>query len=235
MGALAEVEKNRIECIRGNDVMIWEPPVAGWRNRYVIGGDIGGGLSDGDKDCAFVKDRVLNRYVACIHGSFGPERMGRLLRLLGLYYDRCMIGHENNNHGIGVTMALREADYPNIYRNSEGDHVLDYGFQTNQKTRTIGLELLKRRFEDISNSLDIPYLHWYREALAFQCAVGSSKPEGMGEHDDTIMASMITESVCATLPKPELIEHRRVFAPNQIGSTVAMGLKKNTSKALTNW
>ena len=210
------------------DIMIWFPPVRRWKHRYIVGGDIGGGLPDSNRDCAFVIDRERQVVAAAVHGTYGPKKMARLLQDLGYHYGTCLLAWENNNHGIGVTMGLREDDYPHLYSwNDKQTEDLDFGFLTNERNRKTGLELLKARYEDQIQGLQIPYLGFYPEARAFRKPPGSEKPEGIGEFDDTVMAIMIANAVSATMPPPEKIKEKYIPEPGTVGYEVAKRAKLN--------
>ncbi len=221
------------------EIMVWIPPEIGWSSRYCLGADVGGGLADSDRDCVFVKDRLTNQYVACVHGTYGPKKLAKLMLDLATYYCRAKIGWENNNHGIGVTQWLLAWDYPHLYSHKDEprrDAELDWGFYTGVNSRSIGLELLKARYEDQVRCLEIPYLGFYPEARAFQTPPGKTKPKGIGEHDDCIMAAMITEAVCKSMPPCVKMVKKTEYHKGTIGyvKQKALGQLHNKSRALRN-
>ncbi len=237
VGRLIHERGKTPEFTHGNDVMVWFPPERGWTNRYCIGADIGGGLADSDRDCAFVKDRVRNIYVACIHGTYGAKKMAQLCLMLAAWYDMAKLGWENNYFGIGVTIEVRRSDYPNVYKHREGDNDLDFGFSTTGDSRELGLQHFKDRFDDMIDGIEIPYLQFYKEAAAFKASGVRHKPQGVGERDDTVMGAMITEAVSASMAPATQVARRPDYAPGTLGHRKYQDMvkEKRTHKALTNW
>lgn len=218
------------------DIQLWEPPVAGWHDRYLVFGDCGQGMPEGDNDFIGVLDRVKNKVVAVAHGTFGPQKAAAIFRALGLWYHNAKIAWENNNPGVGVTIKLREWDYPNLYKWRDGESNLDFGWLTNEQTRKNGLEILRNQYHNITSGIEIPFLEFYKEARAFQIPMGKTKPEGLGEHDDIIMGHMVGCAVSSMMPTPERVKRTKQLIPGTVGYQIHQSMmENNTPKGMRNW
>lgn len=220
---------------------VWDVPLSGWKDRYAVGGDVGGGHADGDRDVLWVKDRVTNKIVAVAHGTWGPQEFARKLLLVGAWYNHAKISFETNNHGTAVQVKVFEAnpEYPDIYRHdASAEGYKGLGWLTNEKTRRDGLDHLKLVYEDQSDPLQVPYLEFYTEAGAFAAAPGRTKPEGQGGvHDDLVLGLMVTEMCSLSMPSPSRLSREPQFSPGQIGGMkdAAIRSASNGSKALKNF
>jgi len=220
----------------GGEIQVFFPPITGWRDRYLVFADIGGGHVDSDRDYIGVRDRLNNMTVCVAHGTFGPKKTARLMLALGVWYDMAKLVWENNNHGIGVTIELRNADYPNLWCwNDKRDVDIDFGWRTSETTRKTMLELFKNSYEDQITPLQILFLPFYKEARAFQIPPGKRRPEGIDEFDDCVIAEAIGNAVSKTMPEPERIVRIQKYHPGQVGylKQKAFG-KKETPLGLRN-
>lgn len=196
------------------EVHFWAAPydqeVEVWEERYCIGADVGGGNIDSDPDVIWVKDRVLNKYVAVSHGKWGPTKTADIMMALGYYYHRAKICWETNNHGVAVSIRVWDSKYPNVYRwDDKADTYKGMGFPTTETSRKHALALLKQVYEDRDRPIQIPYSEFYKEAAAFGPPAG--KPDGKlegqnGTNDDLIMGAAITEACSASMGEPNHVE-----------------------------
>lgn len=205
------------------DFHFWAPPydpdVEAWEDRYCVGADVGGGNIDSDPDVIWVKDRVINKYVAVSHGKWGPTKTAQLLMAAGYFYNTAKICWETNNHGVAVSIKVWEAQYPNVYRwDDKAETYKGMGFPTTEASRRLALAALKNVYEDLNRPVQIPYVEFYREAAAFGPPAGKpdAKPEGQnGVPDDCVMAMAVTEACSASMGEPTRVE---TWAPSQPGS-----------------
>lgn len=230
-GRVVKVGENRYSLIPGaEEVHIWAAPYDSdkevWEDRYCIGADVGGGNADSDPDCIWVKDRLRNMYVAVSHGKWGPVKTAEILIALGYFYHTARICWETNNHGVGVSVKVWEAKYPNVYRHDDtAEDWKGLGFPTNQSTRQSALALLKQNYENEQKPLLIPYGEFYREAAAFGPPAGkpNAKPEGQNSvHDDTVMAMAVAEVCDLSMPAAREAEQVIAYAPGTMGSIMDM-------------
>jgi hypothetical protein len=147
---------------------------------------------------------------------------------LGYFYHTAKIVWENNNHGVGVSVKVWEAKYPNVYRHDENaEDWKGLGFPTNENSRRAALGLLKQVYEDRAHPVQIPYAEFYREAAAFGPPAGkpNGKAEGQnGVNDDLIMAMAVTEAASATMGAPYLVDSMPSYAPGSFGAIREMVL-----------
>lgn len=222
--------------IRG-DVQVFFPPERGWKNRYLVSADIGGGLVDGDSDYIAVRDRLKKLTVCVCHGHFGPKKTAALMLALGAWYDMALLAWENNNHGIGTTLELRRSSYPNLYAWHENPmNDLDFGWRTTEVTRRHGLEIFRSDFENQIDGWECPYSGFYKEARSFKSLPGrKDRPEGVGEHDDCVMGEMIASAVSGGMPAPVRTKKALVYGPGTVGHTIRVRSRTNRNKAYRNY
>jgi hypothetical protein len=83
----------------GGPLAVWQFPEAG--EVYCIGADVAEGLGHGDYSVAQVINASTEEVVAVWHGHIDPDLFGSdVLCDLGDWYNGCLIGVENNNHGL---------------------------------------------------------------------------------------------------------------------------------------
>lgn len=199
---------------------VWEAPVTGWKHRYAVGGDVGGGHEDGDRDFIGAKDRVTNKVVAVMHGTVGPQEWARRALLVAKWYDNARLSFETNNHGTAVQVKVFESEYPNVFRHDDtAETYKGLGWLTTEKSRKEGLDRLKLTYEDQADPMQIPFGEFYTEAAAFAVAPGKKRPEGQGGvHDDVILGTMVMEMCSLSMPPPERVREHIVYQPGQVGA-----------------
>lgn len=237
IGLVADGNSVRVDP-RESWLTVWDAPVQGWRHRYAVGGDVGGGHVDGDRDFIPVKDRVTNKIVAVMHEPCGPQEHARRLLLIAKWFG-AKVSFETNNHGTAVQVKVFESEYPDVYKHDpNADGYKGLGWLTTEKSRRDGLDHLKLVYEDQADPMQIPYLEFYTEAAAFAVAPGKKRPEGQGgTHDDVIMGTMVCEMCSLSMPPPERVREHIEHAPNQVGGIKSQALRaaQQGSKALRNY
>ena len=123
------------------ELRVWEASKPG--ARYVIGADVAEGLEQGDFSCADVLKLPGGEQVAQWHGKCSPDVFGLILVELGKLYNNAEIGPERNNHGLTTLTAIRDADYPFIYRQKtvEGGEG-KYGWSTSVTSKRVMIDHL---------------------------------------------------------------------------------------------
>lgn len=96
------------------EMSIWELPRTD--GVYVIGADVAEGLGHGDFSTLHVIEAHSRRVAAHWHGHIDADRFGHLLAEVGWWYNGCLIGCENNNHGLTTLKSLQRYGYLNLYR-----------------------------------------------------------------------------------------------------------------------
>ncbi len=93
---------------------------------YRVGADPAEGLPDGDDSSAAVQELQSGRFVANLDGKFEPkEEFPELLAWLSLWYNKCPILVERNNHGhavIGGLLTLSRNNAPQSMDDDGGPH-----------------------------------------------------------------------------------------------------------------
>jgi hypothetical protein len=199
-------------------ISIWsEPKPLGC---YCIGADVAEGLEKGDYSTCDVLDRDTFEQAAQWHGHIDPDMFGEELVKLAIYYNRCWIGPEINNHGLTTAKAIVRLRYPRLYMRKtlderEPDLTDKLGWRTDTQTRPIMLDDYKKAMRD---GLIIHSERTISECLTF-VRNSKGKPEAQGDcYDDTVLAGAITiqmHKLCPmTRPKMEDVnplEHRNDY------------------------
>lgn len=114
---------------------------------YVIGADVAEGLGHGDYSSAHVLDAESLTVVAHYHAHVEPDVFGEILACLGSWYNGCLVGVENNNHGLTTLKALQRSGYKNLYRtrrlqqrNPQATEVL--GWRTTAASKPLAIDEL---------------------------------------------------------------------------------------------
>jgi hypothetical protein len=173
-------------------ISIWsEPKPFGC---YCIGADVAEGLEKGDYSTCDVLDRDSFEQAAQWHGHIDPDMFGEELVKLAIYYNRCWIGPEINNHGLTTAKAIVKLRYPRLYMRKtlderEPDPTDKLGWRTDTQTRPIMLDDYKKAMRD---GLIIHSETTIGECLTF-VRNEKGKPEAQGDcYDDTVLAGAIT-------------------------------------------
>lgn len=156
--------------------------------QYCIGAD-GTRTLTGDPAAAVVLNKKTNKTAAVLHGHLDPDQLKVRLRLLGLYFNTCLIGPENNDIGKAICEGL-DAIYGNVYKvtNDKGD-IKDIGFRTNSVSRDDLIAQFKQEIRENATEL-------MDEALIDECLNFIKHDNGEisaapGCHDDLVIARMI--------------------------------------------
>lgn len=165
---------------------------------YTIGGDVAMGVRGGDYSVAQVLDGQKNQ-VAVYRGHIHPDLFARVLQQLGRMYGDAYIACEVNNHGLLTNVRLaKDFAYPNVHQTVVKDHTLDrettrIGFETNSKSKPMIVDELRAAFRDgIVRVNDRQTLEEMRAFIVTEEGKLEAEP---GQHDDTVMALAIANSV----------------------------------------
>lgn len=188
---------------------IWDGPAKG--AQYYIGADPGMGIPGADPSCAqvYLIPEDINkplRQVARWHGYASPNQFARILAAIGYFYHTAEIAAEANTIQTVCSDLVKVLDYPRWYRDMREDRIrnayLNYiGWWTTWKNKNslIGRfrcaldewTVVIRCEEDVDEMLDFA-----------ETEEGSQSFAG-SEHDDSVMAHMITY-YCATQLRPRM-------------------------------
>lgn len=135
----------------GGSLEVWELPIA--HETYVIGADVAEGLEHGDYSSAHVIRLRTGEVVAHWHGHIPPDEYAEILADLGWFYNRALVGIENNNHGLTTCVTLKALRYPNIFYSRIVDErsrreTKKIGWSTTRKTRPVMLDDLYAALRD---------------------------------------------------------------------------------------
>jgi len=165
------------------------------KERYVIGGDVGMGVRDGDYSVAQVLDSQ-QRQVAVWRALVHPDEFARVLQTLGFYYHTALVGCERNNHGILTCSRLRDSEYPLLYTETTEakgqiyeDDTDAVGFLTNERTKPLIID--KLRAADRTREIEINDPTTLREMMSYVVNERGKMEAEPGAHDDCVMALAI--------------------------------------------
>lgn len=188
------LEKGRfVERVDG-ELRVWSEPKAGVR--YVIGADVAEGLEHGDYSCADVIEIKTGYQVAQWHGKIAPDQFSHLLMVLGKWYNKALIGAENNNHGLLVNVLLRDNGYPNIYvqtsiddRGSNEKETRRLGFTTTTRTKPFICDNLSALLREGTHG--IACTETVKEMMTYVIDEKGAYNAIIGQHDDRVMSYAI--------------------------------------------
>lgn len=178
---------------------VWELPKPGMS--YVIAGDPSEGLSMNDPSAAVVMERVSAKIVAVWHGYKDPDQFGEDLVGMGRWYNRAVVGPEDNNHGIATIIKMRDLGYDNIYKRLIYDTMSQrntekLGWHTDLKTKPMMVGEAKAMIRE--GQVDIPDERILIEMLSYEEKEKSNPDQeykkmgaALGSHDDLVIATCI--------------------------------------------
>lgn len=101
---------------KGQDLHIWKTAIPD--HKYVIAADVARGDAE-DYSTFHVFDINDSEVVAEYMGKIPPDRFGEWLIEIGKRYNDALIVNEKNTVGIATAIKLRDAEYPNLYYDSD--------------------------------------------------------------------------------------------------------------------
>lgn len=178
---------------------IWKRPFKG-RN-YVIGADVAEGIEveDAPQDdrydhsSADVLDADTGEQVAHLHGDFEPDQFGRLLAILGEWYNWAFVGVERNNNGLTTINELEHAGYPQslIFARTQATEGGRYatpqkGWRTDLVTRANMINSLALSIRE--NSMIVHSQETQNEFLQFVIKASGRAEAQAGAKDDRVFS-----------------------------------------------
>jgi hypothetical protein len=168
------------------------------KETYVIGGDVGMGVRNGDPSVAQVLDSKL-RQVAVWRGLVQPDHFATVLNTLGYYFNTAMIAPERNNHGLLTCVRLgRDLMYPATFTDVtegalEDKDSINIGFFTSERTKPLIIDKLRAVVRDATITINDKTT--LKEMLTF-VVTESGKMEADGDcHDDCVMSLAIANHI----------------------------------------
>lgn len=184
------------------EMAIWEYPEDG--GTYVIGADVAEGLLHGDFSSCHIIDARTKKMVAHWHGHIDPDVFGTLLCELGWWYNGCLIGVENNNHGLTTLKAMQRYGYRNMYRThrlaqrvTSATEIM--GWRTTAASKPLAIDELAASIRDDELILEDQYT--IAELKTF-VRLPNGKMAG-SPHDDRVMSLAIAYQMLKYVWLPE--------------------------------
>lgn len=187
----------------GGPLSVWEEPRVD--GVYCIGADVAEGLMHGDYSVAQVIDVERGQVVACWRGHTDPDLFGSdVLYDLGDWYNHCIVGVENNNHGLTTLKALQRVGYRNIYRqrrlaNRSPQATEILGWRTTAASKPLAIDELGKALRD--GDLAVLDANTLAELRTF-VREENGKMHG-SPHDDLVMALAIANQMLKHVWLPE--------------------------------
>lgn len=170
------------------DIYIKKKPVAG--RRYVMGGDVAQGFSNGDYSTFVILDG--NKEIQCYYrGHCEPNEFQKIIRVVAEYYNIALVAIERNADGNWVNTSLVETGYPNIYLRSSFDDITktvtqSYGWLTDSTSRKNIMTNAKAWFSLPDSEVDAKHL--LDEMMTFITDKKQRPVAANGKHDDVIIS-----------------------------------------------
>jgi hypothetical protein len=143
-----EDDENTIREVDDPDgvLTVWTPPRE--NRQYIIPADICEGVKDGAFNIGAVMDRSSWEIAAEIRLRCDPGEFGRMMCVLGEYYNWALAIPEMNNPGHATLEAMkswRKYGYPHILKTTDlwPDATEKLGFPTNEKTKALIVSALR--------------------------------------------------------------------------------------------
>lgn len=191
-GYLWVLQKKQAEFRETDDgeMAVWKMPEAG--SVYVLGADVAEGLGHGDFSVAQVIEARTLDVVANWHGRIAPDLFGELIAEIGWWYNGCLVGVENNNHGLTTLKALQNYGYHNLFRQRRisGRRPVEQdilGWRTTAATKPLAIDELAAAVRDAELGLLDE-----RTVAELKTYVRDDKGKTHGSpHDDRVMSLAI--------------------------------------------
>jgi hypothetical protein len=162
---------------------------------YVVGVDVGGGVTGGDYSVATVFDRKTGEEVAMYRRLIAPDRFGEILDKKGREYNNALMVVEVNNHGLTTLTVLKQKIYPSIYFRPRKFETLDtgagdrMGWRTTKVTRFLLRDDLATTLREVS--VTIHSKNTIDEMFTFVYNDDGEMVTMSGFHDDAIFSIAI--------------------------------------------
>jgi len=114
-------------CDNGR-LTVYLPPKKGVK--YILPADVSAGIKGGAESVIDVFDCSSGEQVAQWSGMTSPDELGRIMMMLGSWYNWGLLAPEVNNHGLVTCTVIRDEEYPHIYTRLESKGGTDMGFFT---------------------------------------------------------------------------------------------------------
>ena len=199
---------------RGN-FQLWERPIVG--KQYIVAGDVGEGVSEGDFSVATIWDHVRWEQVGMWRGRCSPEEFGFILYCIGRYYNQALVAPESNGIGLASCVILKNAGYPNLYYSRKKDEktlerTRKLGFLTTSRTRGIGIGLLGKALRE--GDIVIRAKEITQELRTFVVKDNGRVEAEDSCRDDCVVSTIIFVSVATELPPADFeAEKKASFNP----------------------
>lgn len=194
-----------VEDRRKGFIRIWEEPERGVP--YVLGGDTAGDGSDRFTVHGIRNDSGVQ--VCEYENPVSEILFVRQLWCMGKFFNTALIAMEIN-YGSYAQLMLEQWGYPLLYRRQRYDDISKtlvdaLGFRTDTRTRPLILSNLRTVMSEHPDSVRSG--NTLEQMLHFQYDK-DGKPQGVGDHDDLVMAAAIchfarTQQRCEVQPEPE--------------------------------
>jgi len=204
-------------------LQVWEFPKTG--TQYAIGCDVAEGLAPandkhqhGDYSSIDVCDRS-GFQVAHWHGHVAPDDLGKMLNVLGRFYNNALIGVERNNHGLTTITKLKDLKYPNQFLETVVDQ------RTQKKTKRLGWLTTKKSkplmIDHLAGLLRDGQSGICNKATIAECQTyviednGSTNAQD-GCFDDRVMSYALAQQMVLKLPRQKInINELKYRAPGK--------------------
>jgi len=191
----------RFEADMNGYLTLYAPPKEG--HKYVIGGDASAGVKGGDYSVLTVEDAKTGEHMAEWYGLIDPDLLGVEAYKLATFYNRALVGIENERHGITALRRLWDGverlgipPYHNVMLAETHDtddevQTHELGWSTNRVTRDVLLDDLAEIIRERAKAYKS--IGFIRECFSFVRDAGGKFKASPGCYDDRVMAYGVAE------------------------------------------
>jgi hypothetical protein len=177
---------------RGPDGLLFREP------NFTVGVDVSEGLEDGDYTAISVFDVNTWEQVATVRAHVPLEMIGPIAEWVSYWYFTALLAVERNNMGVAPLQYLQDVSYPRLLRMDtlaqikRGDRTPRYGWYTTKASKP-------KMVADFNKDLRVDSLGLYDRRLLGEAGTFLTDGKGgfgasSGNHDDLVMATMISRS-----------------------------------------
>ena len=190
----------------------WDKPVKD--GQYAIAVDVAEGLEHGDYSSIDVASSS-GVQVAHWHGKIDPDELGKLVAIIGRYYNNAYVGVERNNHGLVTLKTLERLKYTKLHYEEEltkrgEEPKYKVGWYTSSVTKPLVIDQLNGELREENSGIQC--FNTIEQCFTYEIDAKGRTNAREGCFDDCVMSYAILLEMVRRMPRQV---HRRPSNNNQ--------------------